>query len=404
MNIVQINAVNHFSSTGRNTSELHEYFKQYGHESHVFCSNESNEADNVHLVGSRFDHKLHALLSRITGRQACFSSATTRRMVDRLRQIRPDAVILGNFHSNYVDMPQLLTYLAQEDVPTIAVMHDCWYFTGHCMHYTAVGCQKWRTECHHCRHLDAGNVTWFVDPSRHMFRLKQQLFTAIPRLAVVGVSKWITNEAAQSPIFANARSFTPIYNWIDLNKFRPRPVDDLKDHLGLTDEFVVLGVAQGWGSHKGIQYFIDLARRHPQIRVILVGSIAERPTLPPNLWMVGATANVDQLAQYYSLANCLLVCSPQETFGKVSAEALSCGTPVIAHNATANPEVADTECGYIIHRDHPDQIDAALSAIAHADPAARAALSQRCITRATNLFNLPTQAQKYLTLIQSLQE
>ena len=51
MNIVQINAVNHFSSTGRNTAELHEFFKQQGHTSHVFCSNESNEADNVHLVG-----------------------------------------------------------------------------------------------------------------------------------------------------------------------------------------------------------------------------------------------------------------------------------------------------------------------------------------------------------------
>ena len=51
-----------------------------------------------------------------------------------------------------------------------------------------------------------------------------------------------------------------------------------------------------------------------------------------------------------------------------------------------------------------ERLLAALSAIAHADPAARDALSQRCITRATNLFNLPTQAQKYLTLIQSLQE
>lgn len=400
MNIVQINAVNHFSSTGRTTAELHDFFKQQGHTSHVFCSNESNEADNVHLVGSPFDHKMHALLSRITGRQACFSTAATRRMVEQLRQIRPDTVIIRNFHSNYVDMPQLLTYLAQEDVPTIAVMHDCWYFTGHCTHYTAVGCDKWRTECHACPQLKTDNNSWLFDTSRAMFRLKQRLFAAIPRLAVVGVSKWITNEAAQAPIFARARSFTPIYNWIDLQKFRPRPVDDLKDHLGLTGEFVVLGVAQGWGSHKGLQYFIDLARRHPQIRVILVGSIAERPTLPPNLWMVGATANIDQLAQYYSMANCLLVCSPQETFGKVSAEALACGTPVIAHNATANPEVAGTECGYVVHRDHPEQIDAALTAIVHAD---RAALAQRCINRATRLFNLPTQAQKYLTLIQSLQ-
>lgn len=37
--------------------------------------------------------------------------------------------------------------------------------------------------------------------------------------------------------------------------------------------------------------------------------------------------------------------SEEETFGKVTAEALACGTPVITNNKTANPELVDATCG-----------------------------------------------------------
>lgn len=73
------------------------------------------------------DHKLHALLSRITGRQACFSYLATRRLLRELDRINPDAVILRNLHGNYINLPVLLRYLAKKDIVTIPVMHDCWF-------------------------------------------------------------------------------------------------------------------------------------------------------------------------------------------------------------------------------------------------------------------------------------
>ena len=40
--------------------------------------------------------------------------------------------------------------------------------------------------------------------------------------------------------------------------------------------------------------------------------------------------------------------SKQETFGKVVAEALACGTPAIVYNSTASPELIQEGCGYSI--------------------------------------------------------
>ena len=51
------------------------------------------------------------------------------------------------------------------------------------------------------------------------------------------------------------------------------------------------------------------------------------------------------------MADVFLTFSYQETFGKVSAEALSCGTPVICYNSTANPELVGDNCGVVVEKD-----------------------------------------------------
>lgn len=145
MKIVQINCVYEYSSTGRTTMEMHEYCMSYGIESHVFCMNKSDADNNVYYVGTQLDHKLHAIWSRIWGMQGFFSKSATRKMVSQLKRIQPDVVILRNLHSNFVNLPILLGYLAKYDIPTIVVLHDCWFFTGHCTHYTAHKCYKWQS-------------------------------------------------------------------------------------------------------------------------------------------------------------------------------------------------------------------------------------------------------------------
>lgn len=51
--------------------------------------------------------------------------------------------------------------------------------------------------------------------------MKKQLFDGIKRLAVVGVSDWVT-EFVHDSILKQAFSVKRIYNWIDLDTFKPR--------------------------------------------------------------------------------------------------------------------------------------------------------------------------------------
>ena len=166
MKIVQINAVYGYSSTGRNVSEMHEFFRQQGIESFVFTSDKENINNYVYRIGGKWDHKFHALYSRIWGLQGYFSKGTTREMIRRIKQITPDVVVLHNLHANYIHLPLLLDFLAKKNIATLLVLHDFWFMTGHCCYYTSIGCDKWQTECHHCPLLHTYNKSLFFDRSR----------------------------------------------------------------------------------------------------------------------------------------------------------------------------------------------------------------------------------------------
>lgn len=397
MKIVQINAVYRSGSTGRTTEEFHLYCKEHGIESYVFCPNMSIPEDRIFRIGTTIDHKTHAIASRLTGRQACFSYFPTKRLIAKLKKIQPDAVILRNLHGNYINLPLLLSYLAKENILTVPVLHDCWFFTGHCTHYTAHKCYKWQKKCGACPLMKTDNPSLFFDTSVSMFNLKRSLFETIPQVGVIGVSKWITDEGRKSVVFKTAKGFETVYNWIDHKKFYPRESSELRRMLGINDDFVVLGVAQGWSWRKGLIHFATLAQNMPDIKIVLIGKIEERIELPSNIITPGSTESIEQLAEYYSLADVLLVCSVQETFGKVSAEALACGTPVIANNSTANPEIPGPDCGIYIDNNNPEQIAEAINKI---KKLRKSHYTQACIDRAAKEFDKDIQISKYIRFIE----
>lgn len=398
LKVVQINACYEYSSTGRTCYELHTYLTEHGMESYKFYSRPQPDSDKYDLMGSWFDHKLHALLSRVTGRQAYFSCLPTRTLIGKLKKIQPDVVILRNFHSNYVNLPMLARYLAKNDIPTIIVLHDCWFFTGYCCHYTEIGCQKWQSECHDCSLIKADKASWFFDTTRTVFRHRKQLLEAIPRLAVVGVSDWITNEGRKAPIFHNALKFQRIYNWIDLKSFYPRDSKDLRQKLGLEEtDFVALGVSMSWSFRKGLEVYLEVAQQMRDIKIVMIGQKPDME-LPSNIISVPPTSSIEELAQYYSLADVLFNFSIQETFGKVAAEALACGTPLIVNKSTANPELPGP-CGYTVDNNDVRQV---IEAVKTVRAKGRNYYRQQCVERATALFEKDKNIEQYIQLFHEL--
>ncbi|MCH5170908.1 MAG: glycosyltransferase [Oscillospiraceae bacterium] len=401
MKVLQINAVNKVASTGRTCCEMSNYLIEHGDTCvTAYSKGVSVDKNAEYVIGNAYDVKLHGLFSRLSGKQAYFSKRETGKLLRFTKEFEPDIVILRNLHGNYINLPMLFSFLAENDIATVAVLHDCWFFTGKCCHYTSSGCYKWQTECRDCPSLKKYNKSWFFDRSAEMFRDKERLFNSIPRLAVVGVSQWLTNEAKKAPIFKNAREIIKIYNWIDTDVFKPVDVYDLREQLGLGGKKMILAAASGWSREKGLETVIELSKKlSDSERIVMVGNINANVTLPDKIISMPATNSVEELVKYYSATDVFLQPSLEETFGKVTAEALSCGTPVVCFNSTANPELVGKDCGAVVP---VNDISKMLSEIRTVLSNGKSAYSEKCRDFAVQSFNMEKNISQYYALFQRL--
>lgn len=400
MRILQINAVYGTKSTGRSCKELHDWALANGHEVLTVYGNEPKvdvpESEAIYL-GSRLGHKMHALTGRLAGDAGIGSWSSTRHLLDIIRRYNPDVVHLRNLHGNFVHIPMLLRFLAQEDIPTIAQTDDCFWFTGGCMHYTVNGCDGWQNDCSNCQYLQRGKNYLLNNRADVALKRKSELFRSIPCLAAVGVSKWTATQAAKSVALGHAPIIDYVYNWIDLDVFCPRSEEtDLctRKALGLPeDSIMVLGVASGWGINKGLDHFMRLRELlPPSINICLVGKIDPAISLPKGIIALGTTESTDRLADLYSAADVFVHLSLEETFGKVTAEALACGTPAVVYNSTASPELVSQDTGAVVAPGDLQSVADAITRLAAAQPV------QACRHRAQELFNLPTNCTRLLEI------
>lgn len=401
MKILQINAVNRFGSTGRTCKELAEAVNKTEEHRCYTAFSVGMPDEFSYRIGNKLDTKIHGLLSRLTGKQAHFSKRETKKLIAWMGELKPDVVHLRNLHANYIHFPLLLKYLAKEDIPTVVTLHDCWFFTGKCCHYTMDGCMKWQTGCHHCPRLKRDNASWFLDATKQLWMEKKRLFEAIPRLAVTGVSQWTVDEAKKSYLRC-AKQITRIYNWIDLDVFKPQKYDlQRRKEITPGGEKMVLGVASAWSAAKGLDAFVKLAQLLGREYVIcLVGTMPSGAVLPDNVRHIPATETAGELAELYTMADVFVTLSAEETFGKVTAEALACGTPAVCYDSTANKELVGPGCGAVHKLGDLEAVAASIKEICAKDK--REFYEDACCEFARKNFSKEDRIKDYLDLYEKI--
>lgn len=357
MRIIQINAVYEQGSTGRMIKEMHNYFLSKGYDSYICVPNYKGRDRKIINIGCKFDYLFHSLMSKIAGLQGYFSIVSTLLLLRKISSIKPDIVHLHNLHNNYINLPLLFHYLGKNNVATVVTMHDFWFMTGHCCYYTNDNCMKWQKNCGKCPAIRIYNSSWFFDNTSWLKKKKEAYFARLKKLAVIGNSKWTTKEAAKS-FFKKALILDNIYNWINTDIFYPRDKIKCREKYNLKfSEFIVIGVSQYWSILKGLDVIETLAKRNPSYHFMLVGKMNDQRILPNNVTVVGLVESAEVLSEYYSLSDVFINPSLQETFGLVTAEAISCGLPVIVNNATATPELVLEGCGYVVENNNIKQIE-----------------------------------------------
>ena len=139
----------------------------------------------------------------------------------------------------------------------------------------------------------------------------------------------------------------------DLVRFTP-PVDrdTVRRHRGVgPDEFLFLAVRRldpRMGLMNLIEAFHRVAHQFPKARLAIAGRGPQREELEARVRDLGLVHSVTllgfvpeaDLAGLYQSADCVLMPSLDlEGFGLATAEALACGTPVLASSSGANPEL-----------------------------------------------------------------
>ena len=205
---------------------------------------------------------------------------------------------------------------------------------------------------------------------------------------------------AKKTFLGGADIIKRIYNWIDTDAFKPIE-SDIKLRHGLEGKFVLLAVASKWMDTKGLSAFIALADALPEdMALVMIGSMPQdREIDPGKILAIPATDSQLELAEWYSAADVFVSLSKEESFGKVTAEALSCGTPVISVNSTASPELVADSCGIVIDS---DDAETALAAVNEIRRIGKAAMSENCREFALASFsmedNIAAIAQLYYDL------
>lgn len=393
MKIVQINTTCGIGSTGKICTGISLLLTESGTPNHILYSSRGNDdplgircSDNTYI-------KIQALKSRIYGNYGFNSHKATRKMISELERIRPDIVHLHNIHGHDCDLEMLFQYFKERNTKLVWTFHDCWAFTGYCPHFIMKKCDQWRTQCSSC--IQRREYSWFVDRSSYLFNKKKKLFQGLD-LTIVTPSRWLADLVKQS--FLKNCPVQVINNGIDLKVFRPAGSDFRKTYC-LENRKIVLGVSFDWDKRKGLDVFIELAKRLPaEYQTVLVGTNEKTDKiLPENILSIHRTQNQQELAEIYSAADVFVNPTREENYPTVNMESIACGTPVLTFRTGGSPEILDETCGSVVDCDDIDALEKEIIRICTDKPYS----TEACLKKAKE-FDKNERFKEYINLYERI--
>ncbi len=390
MKIVQINATCGRGSTGKICVSISKLLTEQKIENYIlYCSGDSDYSLGIKCAEANYI-KWQSLKTRIWGNWGFNSQRATKKIIAHLERIQPDVVYLHNMHSHNCNIEMLFQYLKEKKIKVFWTFHDCWPFTGYCMHFTMVKCDGWTHGCGNCplKH----ESSWMFDRSKEMLNRKRKMVEGVD-LTIITPSFWLADLVKQS--FYACFPIKVIHNGIDLSVFQPTQ-NDFKAKYDIENKFVVLGVAFGWDKKKGLDVFVHLAKKLDEsFQIVLVGTDdAVDRQLPSNIISIHRTQNQQELAEIYTAADVFVNTTREEVLGLVNIEALACGTPVITFKTGGSPECIDETCGMVVDCDDVDALERAVIRICHNKP-----YSKESCMKKTLEFDENKKYKEYLNLI-----
>lgn len=401
MKVVQINVTCGKGSTGVIAVEIANLLKERGHEAYIAYGQQTTDFPNAFRIGTPLENKIHGFWNtRIWGEEGSGTKCGTKKFLQWLDVIQPDIVQIHNLHSNCLNYEMLFGYLKEKQIPVVWSFFDCFPFTGKCTHFVEAGCRKWETECGNCPQLHtSGSITWFFDKTRKLFNKKRGWVAGLKSLDIIVCSNWLKSEVEKS--FLKDYPIHMIYNWIDMNKFGELHDNSIFVKYGLdASKKMIVSVSAFWDDKS--TRFTDALRLADVLtddyQLVLIGKKNTKRELKPNMVHIDFVNGTKELSKLYSAAVAFAGFSVEDTFGKVFAESMLCGTPAVVFNSTACPEVVG-DVGYAVDPHNVEQMFEKIQLIA---ANGREKYSQRCKELVTSRYGYQQNVSKYIDIYEAL--
>ena len=352
MKILFINEVCGITSTGRIVCELADELTEQGNECKIAFGRNGIVPDKwKHYsvrIGTDFDVKCHALITRVFDKSGFGSKKATKKFVQWLDKFNPDMIWLHNLHGYYINIEILFDWIKKHPDKKIKwTLHDCWSFTGHCTHYMVPKCEKWKVQCEKCPEKKRYPASLLIDNSKNNYIRKKKIFTGVKNLEIVVPSQWLADEVKKSylgeyPVSVN-------YNSIDKDIFKPT-YGSFIDRYKLKDKKIILGVANVWTDRKGFYDFIELSKIINEKYIIVLVGVSDKQIeeLPSNIIGIKRTHNANDLAEIYTAATVFFNPTYEDNYPTVNLEAEACGTRVITYRTGGAPETIKREDSIVL--------------------------------------------------------
>jgi glycosyltransferase involved in cell wall biosynthesis len=323
-------------------------------------------------------------------------------LAKRVNRDKPEII---NIHWICTGFLQVET-LAKFRQPMVWTLHDMWTFTGGC-HYNE-GCENYKQSCGTCPQLSSDR-SW--DLSRWVWQRKAKAWKDL-NLTLVATSSWMADCARSSSLFKDSR-IEVIPLGLETEKYKPHNRHFAREVLNLPQDkqLVLFGAIGGTSDRrKGFHLLQPALKRlsesgwQDQIELVIFGS--SQPEVSIDLGFkthyVGRLNDDLSLALVYSAADVMIVPSVQEAFGQTASESLSCGTPVVAFNATGVKDVVDhRQNGYLATAFEVEDLAKGIAWVLE-DKEQHQKLQIHAREKSLREFSSRTQASRYLSLYKKI--
>jgi glycosyltransferase involved in cell wall biosynthesis len=330
-------------------------------------------------------------------KQAVESRAVTRRLLQIIRDYRPDVVNIHNLHGAalHATLPAELSRKA----PVIWTLHDMWAFTGTCAY--AMDCRKFESACDNsCPMADEypASPASLVAPQ---FDQRLRALKNAGRIAFATPSRWLAEEAQRGML--NPFEVRAIPNSVELDKFRPIDRDAARQSLDLPMGRPVFVTAATQGDpRKGASVLYDAMTKLNRPNTILLQLGGAAPEGVQRHWDHRVLSGIHDprlMRLAYSASEAHILPTLADNLPNTLLEAAACGVPSIGSDVGGVGEAIEVgKTGWLVPPGDADALAARIGRVI--DEATQTADERRrmCRVFAVSNFTPAVQARRYVEL------